>query len=179
MNEKQLIKSCLNGDRCAQEELYNLYARKMMGLCLRYVGDRETARDLLQDGFIKVFTTMHLYSGTGTFESWVRMVFINCLIAYVRKKDVLRDSVDLGGINEWAEEETAVAKLSAERIFELVQQLPSGFRSVFNLYAVEGYSHREIGKMLDITESTSRSQYTRARQWLQAQIKQMELVGFS
>ena len=171
MSEKQLIKSCLNGDRRAQEELYNLYSRKMLGVCLRYVGDRETARDLLQDGFVKVFTTLHLYSGTGTLEAWMRTIFVNYAIEHMRKKDILRDSADLESISELTEEETAVSKLSAEQIMELVQQLPSGFRTVFNLYAVEGYSHKEIGEMLKITESTSRSQYVRAKQWLR---KQME-----
>jgi len=171
MSEKQLIKSCLNGDRRAQEELYNLYSRKMLGVCLRYVGDRETARDLLQDGFVKVFTTLHLYSGTGTLDAWMRTIFVNYAIEHMRKKDILRDSADLESISELTEEETAVSKLSAKQIMELVQQLPSGFRTVFNLYAVEGYSHKEIGEMLKITESTSRSQYVRAKQWLR---KQME-----
>ena len=171
MSEKQLIKSCLNGDRRAQEELYNLYSRKMLGVCLRYVGDRETARDLLQDGFVKVFTTLHLYSGTGALEAWMRTIFVNYAIEHMRKKDILRDSANLESISELTEEETAVSKLSAEQIMELVQQLPSGFRTVFNLYAVEGYSHKEIGEMLKITESTSRSQYVRAKQWLR---KQME-----
>jgi len=172
MSEKQLIEGCLNGDRRAQEELYNLYARKMMGLCLRYVGDRETARDMLQDGFVKVFTSLHLYSGAGQFEAWMRRVFVNCTIEHVRKKDFLRDASDLESIKELAEEETAVSKLEADRIMELVQKLPSGSRTIFNLYAIEGYSHKEIGEVLHISEGTSRSQYTRARQWLQEQIGQ-------
>ena len=170
MSEKQLIDGCLNGDRRAQEELYNLYARKMMGLCLRFVGDRETARDMLQDGFIKVFTSIHLYSGNGQLESWMRMIFVNCTIEHLRKKDFLRDSVDLDSIKELTGDETAVSKLEAEEIMELIRKLPSGSRTVFNLYAIEGYSHKEIGEMLHITESTSRSQYVRARQWLREQI---------
>ena len=177
MSEKQLIDGCLNGDRRAQEELYNVYARKMMGVCLRYVGDRETARDLLHDGFIKVFTSMHLYSGSGPFEAWMRIVFVNCAIGHLRKKDVLHDSTDLESIAELKDEETAVSKLEAEGIMKLVQQLPSGYRTVFNLYAVEEYSHKEIGEMLHITESTSRSQYVRARQWLQEQMGKDEARG--
>ena len=174
MTEKQLIKSCLNGDRRAQAELYNLYSRRMMGICLRYVGDRETARDLLQDGFIKVFTSMHLYAGAGPFAAWMRMIFVNCAIEHLRKKDILRDSADLDSIGELRDEETVLSRLSAESIMRLVQRLPSGFRTVFNMYAVEGYSHKEIGDMLHITESTSRSQYARARQWLQEQIGERE-----
>ena len=172
MSEKQLIEGCLNGNRRAQEELYNLYARKMMALCLRYVGDRETARDMLQDGFIKVFTSLHLYSGAGQFEAWMRMIFVNCTIEHLRKKDFLRDTVDLESIKNLTEEETVVSKLEADRIMELVRKLPSRARTVFNLFAIEGYSHKEIGEMLRISEGTSRSQYARARQWLQEQIGQ-------
>ena len=170
MSEKQLIESCLNGDRRAQEELYNLYARKMLGVCLRYVGDRETARDMLQDGFVKVFTSLHLYSGTGSLEAWMRMIFMNCSIEHLRKKDFLRDATDLESVKEFTEDDNVVSRLTAEQILELVKQLPSGARTVFNMYAVEGYSHKEIGEMLHITESSSRSQYARARKWLQEQI---------
>jgi RNA polymerase sigma factor, sigma-70 family len=171
MNEKQLIEGCLNGNRRSQEELYNLYSRKMMGLCMRYVSNRETAHDLLQDGFVKVFTSMHLYSNLGPFEAWMRMIFVNMAIEYIRKKDILRDTIDLENIQELTEEETAVSRLSAETIMEYVQQLPSGFRTIFNLYAIEGYSHKEIGNKLNISEGTSRSQYARARQWLQKRIE--------
>lgn len=175
MNDTQLIAGCLKGDRKAQKELYDLYSRKMMGVCLRYVNDRETARDLLQEGFIKVFTTMHSYTGAGAFEGWMRMIFVNGALEYLRKTDVLRNSADIGSLNEQVgEDETAVSKLSAEELMGLIKQLPDGFRTVFNLYAIEGYSHKEIAGMLHITESTSRSQYVRARQWLQEQIKVME-----
>lgn len=177
MSEKQLIDGCLNGDRRAQEALYNLYSRKMMGVCLRYVSDRETARDLLQDGFVKVFTSMHTYSGVSSFEAWVRMIFVNCAIEHLRKKDILRDAVDLESMVELKDEETAVSRLEAESIMKLIQQLPSGYRAVFNLHAVEEYSHKEIGEILHITESTSRSQYARARQWLQEQIGRIYTSG--
>jgi RNA polymerase sigma-70 factor (ECF subfamily) len=171
MSEKQLIESCLNGDRRAQEELYNLYSRKMLGVCLRYVGDRETARDMLQEGFIKVFTSLHLYSGSGQFEAWLRMIFMNCSIEHLRKKDFLRDSVDLESVKDFTVDETAVSVLTAEQIMEFVKQLPDGARAVFNMYAIEGYSHKEIGEILHITESSSRSQYVRARKWLRDKLE--------
>lgn len=175
MNENQLIAGCLNGDRKAQKKLYDLYSSKMMGICLRYVGDKETARDLLQDGFVKVFASMHMYTGTGVFEGWMRTIFINGALEYLRKTDVLRNSADIESVNEQIDDaETAVSKLSADEIMHLIRQLPDGFRTVFNLYAIEGYSHKEIAMMLHITESTSRSQYLRARQWLQEQIKLMK-----
>ena len=175
MNEAQLISGCLHGDRKAQKELYDLYSRKMMGVCLRYVGDRETAHDLLQEGFVKVFTSMHSYTGMGAFEGWMRMIFVNGALEYLRKTDILRDSVDIEYLNEQVDEnETAVSKLSAKELMDVIGQLPDGFRAVFNLYAIEGYSHKEIAELLHITESTSRSQYLRARQWLQERIKLME-----
>ena len=166
MSEKQLIEGCLNGKRSDQEELYNLYSSKMMGLCMRYAGDRETARDLLQDGFVKVFTSLHLYSGTGALETWMRTIFTNVAIEHLRKKDFLHDTMDLDSIQAFAEDDTTASKLSAKMIMELVQQLPDGFRAIFNLYAIEGYSHREIADKLHISEGTSRSQYARARQLL-------------
>jgi RNA polymerase sigma-70 factor (ECF subfamily) len=170
MNEKQLIEGCLNGDRKAQEELYFVYSRKMMGLCLRYVGNRETARDILQDGFVKVFTSIGSYSGTGPFDAWIRMIFVNAAIEHLRKRDYLYDTVDLDNIKTVTEDDTTLSKISAEMIMEIIQQLPEGYRTIFNLYAIEGYSHKEIGDMLHILESTSRSQYARARQLLQKQI---------
>ena len=166
MSEKQLIEGCLDGNRKAQEELYRLYSGKMMGICLRYVGDRETARDLLQDGFVKVFTYLNKYSGTGAFEAWIRVIFVNVALEYLRKRDLLNDAVDLDGMNVITEDNSTISTLSVIMIMELVQQLPEGFRTIFNLYAIDGYSHKEIGDMLHISESTSRSQYARAKQWL-------------
>jgi len=172
MSEKQLIEGCLKGNRMAQEELYNLYSRRMMGVCMRYVSDRETARDLLQDGFVKLFTSLHLFAGTGPFEAWMRMIFVNVAIEHLRKKDILRDTATLESVPETTVDETVVSSLTAQTIMELVKSLPSGYRTIFNMYAVEGYSHKEIGEQLNISEATSRSQYARARQWLKEKIEQ-------
>lgn len=171
MNEQQLIEGCRCGDRLAQKELYERYSRKMMGVCLRYVSDRETARDLLQDGFVKVFTSVDSYSGIGSFEGWMRKIFVNCALEYLRKSDVLREADELGNTVELVHPDSSVlSELSAAELMNLVRGLPSGFRTVFNLFAIEGYSHKEISEMLDITESTSRSQFTRAKQLLQRKI---------
>jgi RNA polymerase sigma-70 factor (ECF subfamily) len=171
MSEKQLIAGCLQGDRKSQKELYDLYSRKMMGVCLRYAGDKETARDLLQEGFIRVFTSLDTYTGTGTLEGWIRTVFVNGALEHLRKRDILRHSMDIGSIHDVLEDQdTAVSKIAARDLMELIQSLPDGFRAVFNLYAIEGYSHKEIARKLHITESTSRSQYVRARKWLQERI---------
>lgn len=171
MDDTQLINGCRKGDRLAQKELYERYSRKMMGVCLRYVNDRETARDLLQDGFVKVFTGMNSYSGIGSFEGWIRKIFVNCALEYLRKSDVLRESIDLDNTAELIQPDSSViSDMSAVELMRLVQELPAGFRTVFNLFAIEGYSHKEISDMLNITESTSRSQFTRAKQMLQKKI---------
>ena len=171
MDETQLINGCRKGDRLAQKELYERYSHKMMGVCLRYVNDRETARDLLQDGFVKVFTSMDSYSGIGSFEGWMRKIFVNCALEYLRKSDVLRESTDLDNTAELIQPDaSAISNMSAAELMQLVQELPAGFRTVFNLFAIEGYSHKEISDMLNITESTSRSQFTRAKQMLQKRI---------
>lgn len=114
MDETQLINGCRKGDRLAQKELYERYSRKMMGVCLRYVNDRETARDLLQDGFVKVFTSMDSYSGIGSFEGWMRKIFVNCALEYLRKSDVLRESTDLDNTAELIQPDaSAISNMSA------------------------------------------------------------------
>ena len=174
MDEQQLIEGCKSGNRLAQRELYEKYSRKMMAVCLRYVSDRETARDILQDGFVKVFTNIGSFAGQGSFEGWVRRIFVNCSLEYLRKSDVLRESMDLEVSNELVHSDaSAVEDISAAELMQLVQELPAGFRAVFNMFAIEGYSHKEVSEALGITESTSRSQFTRARQLLQRRIKEL------
>lgn len=178
MMEKQLIEGCKRGDRKAQKELYEMYSRKMMGVCLRYIGDRETARDLLQDGFIKVFTSIDSYSGNGSFEGWIRKIFVNCALEYLRKSDVLRESVGFDlSIDQIGFDDLIISEISASELLKLVQDLPNSLRAVFNLFAIEGYSHKEVAKMMDISESTSRSQYVRAKQLLQSRINELYGLG--
>ena len=129
------------------------------------------ARDLLQDGFVKVFTGLDSYAGSGSFEGWMRRIFVNCALEYLRRSDVLREATDLENTAELIHpDSSAISDLSAAELMRLVSELPTGFRTVFNMFAIEGYSHKEIGEMLGITESTSRSQYTRAKQLLQRRI---------
>lgn len=171
MNEKQLIESCRKGDRIGQKELYNRFARKMMGVCYRYVNDKETASDLLQDGFVKVFSSLESYSGKGSFEGWIRKIFVNTALEFLRKTDVLRDATDLDNTAELVQPDSSViSSMTADELMQLVHELPPGFRTVFNLFAIEGYSHKEIAELMNITESTSRSQFTRARQMLQKRV---------
>ena len=168
MDEQQLIEGCRKGDRRAQKALYETYSRKMMSVCLRYVSDWETARDLLQDGFVKVFTHLDSYNGNGSFEGWLRKIFVNSALEYLRHADILRESTELDQTAEGTQADSSpLSDISAAELMELVQSLPTGFRTIFNLFAIEGYSHKEISERLHITESTSRSQYTRAKQLLQ------------
>lgn len=176
MDERQLIEGCRKGDRLAQKQLYESFSRKMMGVCLRYVNERETARDLLQEGFVKVFTSINSYMGNGSFEGWMRKIFVNVALEYLRRNDVMRETVDIDDVSEYTPSgNSAISDLSANDLLRLIHQLPVGFRTVFNLFAIEGYSHREISRMLNITESTSRSQYVRARQILQKRINELNL----
>lgn len=170
-DEAQLIYDCQQQVAAAQQQLYERYARKMMGVCMRYVNDYETARDLLHDGFIKVFTHITSFQGEGSFEGWLRRVFVTTSLEYLRKNDVLRESYDIStNYNLQTEEETIIERISADELRTIIGTLPTGFRTVFNLYAVEGYSHKEIGKLLGITESTSRSQFARAKNILKQKI---------
>jgi RNA polymerase sigma-70 factor (ECF subfamily) len=170
-DEAQLINDCQRQVAAAQQQLYESYARKMMGVCMRYVNDYETARDLLHDGFIKVFTHITSFQGEGSFEGWLRRVFVTTALEYLRKNDVLRESYDIStNYNLQTEEETIIERISADELRAIIGTLPTGFRTVFNLYAVEGYSHKEIGKLLGITESTSRSQFARAKNILKQKI---------
>ena len=171
MDELQLIEGCRKGDRRAQKALYETFSRKMMSVCLRYVSDWETARDLLQEGFVKVFTHIDSYTGNGSFEGWIRKIFVNSALEHLRHADVLRESTDLDQTAEVAQTDSSpLSDISAAELMQLVQSLPAGFRTIFNLFAIEGYSHKEISERLHITESTSRSQYTRAKQLLQRKV---------
>lgn len=153
MDEQLLIDGCKRGEASARKELYELYAPAMMSVCARYVHDRETARDLLQDGFIKVFTKIQTYSATGPFGAWLRRVFVTTALEYLRKYDALRSSAPIDEYGEQVEDVDAsvLDRLSADDLLECISRLPTGYRTVFNLYAIEGYTHKEIAAMLHIT----------------------------
>ena len=174
MTEKELIDNCRKNNPIAQRALYDKYARKMMAVCLRYGRDYDTAQDLMQEGFIKVFTAIDSYTGNGSFEGWIRRIFINTALEYLRRNDILRETVDIDDSEPMQEiDYSTVEQMSADELMELVAELPTGFRTVFNLFVVEGYNHKEIGEMLGITESTSRSQLPRAKKWLQKRISEL------
>jgi RNA polymerase sigma-70 factor (ECF subfamily) len=171
----ELIKRCKAGERKAQELLYKQFASKMMGVCLRYAADRMEAEDMLQNGFIKVFQKLADYRGEGSFEGWVRRIMVHSSIEFYRKHHKMMQLVD---IEEAAHEPSvnplAASRLAANDLLALIQQLAPGYRIIFNLYAIEGFSHKEIAEIVGITEGASKSQLSRARGVLKEQIVKME-----
>jgi RNA polymerase sigma-70 factor (ECF subfamily) len=168
MTEEAILKGCLSNNATAQRELYNKYSSKMLAVCYRYGHNREDAEDMLQEGFIKVFLQIHTFENRGAFEGWVRRIIVHTCINILKKNKKFNESVDIiyaTGIQ--VREESIPAIIQAKQVVECIRLLPIGYRTVLNLYAVEGYSHREIADMLDIEESTSRSQYTRAKAMLE------------
>ena len=168
--DSDLIKGCISGDRRMQELLYKKFSPKMYAICLRYAGNTDDAQDLLQEGFIKVFKNLEKFRNEGSFEGWMRRVFVNTSIEHFRRK------VNLNSITENEEKGiedstwNVLDSLAEKDIIELIQELSPGYRTVFNLYVVEGYSHKEIGDMLGISEGTSKSQLARAKMILQKKV---------
>lgn len=168
MTEESIVQGCLKNDAVAQKELYNRYSPKMLAVCYRFAHNREDAEDMLQEGFIKVFSQIHTFRNQGAFEGWIRRIIVHTCINNLKKNKKFNESVDIIHANAVQVREDSVPSIvQAKQIVECIRLLPIGYRTVLNLYAIEGYSHREIGTMLEIEESTSRSQYTRAKQMLE------------
>lgn len=168
MTEEFIIAGCLHNDPAAQRELYNRFSPRMLSVCYRFAQSREDAEDMLQEGFIKVFTQIHTFQNKGAFEGWIRRIIVHTCINFLKKYKKFNDCVDIDqAITTQVKEETIPSIMQAKQVTECIRLLPIGYRTVLNLYAIEGYSHREISEMLDIEESTSRSQYTRAKTMLE------------
>lgn len=168
MTEEVMLQGCLNNLASAQEALYNRFSPRMLGVCYRFARNREDAEDMLQEGFIKVFTQMHQFRNQGALEGWIRRIVVHTCINHLKKNKKFSDSVDLIYANSIQLNENNVSSIiQAKQVVELIRLLPIGYRTVLNLYAIEGFSHKEIASILDIEESTSRSQYTRAKSMLE------------
>lgn len=167
ISDTDLIEGCIKGDRKMQQELYNRFAPKMYGICLRYAGDAEEAEDILQDGFIKVFKKIESFRGEGSFEGWIRRIFVNTAIEYFRRKIYLQPITEKEESTVEGKYLSVLDKLAEQDIISLVQQLSPGYRTVFNMYVVEGYTHKQIAEILGISEGTSKSQLSRAKIILQ------------
>ncbi len=176
-SEKQIIKGCLQHNKADQYRLYALYSKKMFGICLRYAGNFDEAQDILQEGFIKVFKHLHTFKGKSSLEAWIRKILINTAIEKFRNRIYHLPLDDMYDDFLRSYQNEAPDILHAKDILAFVQKLPAQYRLVFNLYALEGFSHKEIGETLQISESTSRSNLTRARTLLKEKLnKESEIL---
>jgi RNA polymerase sigma factor (sigma-70 family) len=165
MSDRQIIEGCARNERKAQQELYNRYSHFLLGVCLRYASDKAEAEDILQDSLLKIYFNIKDYSGTGSFIGWLRKIAVNTAITHYHKHLKFRYYVD---IEDYVSAESGVSSFeedlfTSDELFRVLNELPAGYRMVFNLYAVEGYKHKEIALMLGIDTNTSKSQYSRAK----------------
>jgi RNA polymerase sigma factor (sigma-70 family) len=173
--EAQLIKSLKRADPKAQRQLYEKYAARMLGVCMRYVGDQMTAEDILVEGFMKVFDKIEQFKGEGSFEGWIRRIMVNESLGYLRQRKQYVEDTSLDETHGVADSNILADQfLEVGEMIQMIETLPMGYRTVFNLYAIEGYAHAEIAEMLGVTESTSKSQLHRARALLQQLVRNWE-----
>lgn len=165
--EEDLVRGCKRGDRHAQQRLFDLYSGRMYGVCSRYVRNSMQAEDILVMGFTKVFEKISQFKGEGSFEGWVRRVMVNESLSYLRKTRAMVVETDLEKAEREPDYDQLADQLEAEDLLKMIETLPPGYRIVFNMYAIDGYSHKEIATELGITENTSKSQLSRARSYLQ------------
>jgi RNA polymerase sigma factor (sigma-70 family) len=175
MSDQQIIEGCAKHDRKAQRVLYDKYSRLLLGVCMRYATDKSEAEDILQDSFLKIFFNIKEYSGTGSFIGWLRKVTVNTAITHYHKNLKFRYHVE---IEEYVSAETGVTSFeedfyTSEELFSVLNELPAGYRMVFNLYAIEGYKHKEIAEILGIDTNTSKSQYSRAKAVLREKLEKI------
>lgn len=177
-NLDDIIRQCVEGNRQAQQELYKRYYSKMMGICYRYSNNAEDAKDLLQDGFVKVFSNLKKYNFKGSFEGWIRRIMVNTAIDFYRKnKNVFFVNDEDGYILETTKTESAASiysQFGVEEIMTAIQSLTPVYQTVFNLYAIEGYQHKEIAKKLNISEGTSKSNLSKAKRNLKILLSKRE-----
>ena len=169
-DKEQLIETCLKDNPKAQKMLYDTYSSVLFGICLRYSKNEEEAQDILQDSFIKIFTKLDTYQFTGSFEGWLKRIVTNTSIEYYRKKITMEHLEEIG-FNPYLAIDSDRG-LEVEELLKMIQELPEGYRMVFNMYAIDGYTHGEIATKLNISEGTSKSQLSRARAYLQRKFKE-------
>ena len=176
MTEAQMIEGCIKKNKVAQEFIYNSYSPLMLGVCYRYAKNRSDAEDMLQEAFIKIFTHIHQFRNEGSLEGWIRRIVVHTCINIIKKNKKFNDCIDISQLMDWHVQTDEIPSIiQAKEIIECIRLLPIGYRTVLNLYAIEGYSHKEIGEMLEIEEVTSRSQYSRAKKMLETILSQRNL----
>jgi RNA polymerase sigma-70 factor (ECF subfamily) len=172
--EEKLIEGCVAGKREMQRNLYDLYSKKMMAVCLRYAPTTFEAEDIMQEAFVKVFCNIEKFKRDCPLEYWIRKIMVNTALKHLRAKQLLTVSHEAEEVNNLASQDFSLTGYSLDELLGMIQSLAPRYRMVFNLYAIEGYNHKEIGEMLGITEGTSKSQYSRARAILQSMITRQE-----
>lgn len=176
MEDETLVKKCLKGDGQAQRALFDRFSPLMLGVAMRYIKDQERAEDVLQDGFIKVFKSLKKFENKGSLEGWIRRIIVNTALDQLRKNKKHQGNIELDdSYFELVQNSEVEAKMQADVLLDLVQQLPEGYRIVFNLFAIEGYSHKEIADKLSISENTSKSQYSRAKAVLRRTLETLKI----
>jgi RNA polymerase sigma factor (sigma-70 family) len=174
MDESALIEKCLKGDQLAQRTLFDKYAPKMFSVALRYAKETDQAEDVLQDAFVKVFMKLDRYNGKGSFEGWIRRVVVNTALDSIRKNIKFQDNISSDDVAYKLEQHVFTGdSLDEKFLLKTINSMPEGYKTVFNMFAIEGYSHKEIAKELDISENTSKSQYSRARAYLKQRLKEL------
>ncbi len=171
MPESEMIEGCLRNDRKSQEKMYKTFASRMMGVCMRYSKNRETAEDILQEGFIKAFRALASFRKEGSFEGWLRKIMVRTALEHFRKEVRFFPLSQIDAAKHTAGEEEILSRMNTKEVMEKIMDLPPGYRTVLNLYVIEGYNHAEIGEMLGISEGTSKSQLSRARDVLKQTLK--------
>ena len=174
LTEEELLEGCRKGKASAQRGLYDRLAPKMLGVCFRYIKDREEAEHVMIGGLVKVFDKLDQFKGDGSFEGWVRRIVVNDCLMYIRINRNMTLQSDIEDVNDDPNLKVMEEQLDAKDLIKLIEELPVGYRTVFNLYAIEGYNHAEIAKQLEISENTSKSQLSRARKWLQNRLAELE-----
>jgi RNA polymerase sigma factor (sigma-70 family) len=174
-SETEIIGGCRQGKSWAQKALYDRVGSRMLAVCFRYVQDREEAEHIMIGGMVKVFDKIGQYTGEGHFEGWIRRIMINESLMYIRKNKTMSIEVEIDQTHESTVQSSDYDHLQTEDLMIMIQRLPVGYRTVFNLYAIEGYSHAEIAEKLNISENTSKSQLSRARKLLQQQLTTLEM----
>lgn len=177
MTEQELIKGCQQQKPAAQRALYQQFSPVMMGVCRRYLIRTEDAEDVLVEAFCKVFKHIQQYEGNGSFEGWIRRIMVNECLMFLRKKHALRNAYEIQEHFDLRSDQNVTAELAAKDILQLLEQLPNGYRTVFNLYVIEGYKHREIADLLDISINTSKSQLILAKKKMQALLLENNYPG--
>ena len=171
-SEKKLVRLCKKHNSKAQKEVYEVYAPLMLGVCIRYAGTKAEAEDVLQESFTKIFINIHQYSGEGSFREWIRRTVINTSITHYHRNLKYRNNWSIEDVTETVEDYDS--EYTMEEMMNVINDLSPGFKMVFNLYAIEGYKHREIAEIMNIDENTSKSQYSRARKVIQAKLVKLK-----